>query len=319
MKINFIFMKGVVIKSTGNLCQVLSENKEIYSCKIKGKTRLLNIEFTNPIAVGDNVEFSFDVKNQMGLINKIQTRKNYIIRKSVNLSHKSQVIASNIDLALLIVTISDPITSLNFIDRFLVQAQAYDIDAKLIFNKIDLYNQKLNNKKEEYQKLYETIGYETISTSIKTQENISKIRKLLINKVTVLSGHSGAGKSSLINLIEPNLCLKTQDISESHGQGVHTTTYAEMFPLSFGGHIIDTPGIKGLGLIDIDMNVLSKYFPEMFRESQNCKFKNCIHINEPNCSVLNALKKGMISKSRYKNYLSMLEMNTNYRQTNYNI
>jgi ribosome biogenesis GTPase len=312
-------MKGVVIKSTGSLCQVLSENKEIYSCKIKGKTRLMNIEFTNPIAVGDNVEFSFDVKNQMGLINKIARRKNYIIRKSVNLSHKSQVIASNIDLALLVITISDPITSLNFIDRFLVQSQAYDIEAKLIFNKTDLYNQKLKKKKEEYQKLYESIGYETISTSIKTQENISKIKNLLLNKVTVFSGHSGAGKSSLINLIEPDLCLKTQDISESNRQGVHTTTYAEMFPFSFGGYIIDTPGIKGLGLIDVDMNTLSRYFPEMFRESQNCKFKNCIHLNEPHCSVLTALKKGMISKSRYKNYLSMLETNTNYRQTNYNI
>lgn len=310
-------MKGVIIKSTGSLCQVLSKNKQIYSCKIKGKTRLMNIEFTNPIAVGDHVEFSFDEKNQMGLINSIQKRKNYIIRKSVNLSHKSQVIASNIDLAFLIVTLVNPITSLNFIDRFLVQARAYGIDAKIIFNKIDLYDKKLMSKKEKYQKIYEKIGYETIATSIHTEKNLEKIKKLLVKKVTVFSGHSGVGKSTLVNLLEPSLCLKTKDISDYHGQGVHTTTYAEMFPLSFGGYIIDTPGIKGLGLVDVDVDLLSRYFPEMFDASQNCKFKNCIHLNEPECAVLNALKNGQIEKSRYKNYLSMLEKNTNYRKNNY--
>ena len=310
-------MKGVIIKSTGNLCQVLSKNKEIYSCKIKGKTRLMNIEFTNPIAVGDNVEFSFDEKNKIGLINNIEKRKNYIIRKSVNLSHKSQVIASNIDLAFLIVTLAHPVTSLNFIDRFLVQAGAYDIDAKIIFNKIDLYDKKLMKKKEKYQKIYEKIGYETISTSIHSEKNLNKIKKLLFDKVTVFSGHSGVGKSSLVNLIEPNLSLKTKHISDYHGQGVHTTTYAEMFTLSSGGYIIDTPGIKGLGLIDIDVDLLSRYFPEMLAAGQNCKFKNCIHVNEPKCAVLHELKNGQIEKSRYKNYLSMLEKNTNYRKNNY--
>jgi len=310
-------MKGVIIKSTGSLCQVLSKNKQIYSCKIKGKTRLMNIEFTNPIAVGDRVEFSFDQKNQIGLINNIEKRKNYIIRKSVNLSHKSQVIASNIDLAFLIVTLVSPITSLNFIDRFLVQAQAYGIDTQIIFNKIDLYDKKLMSEKEKYQKIYEKIGYKTISTSIHTQKNLDKIKKSLFNKVTVFSGHSGVGKSSLVNLIEPGLCLKTKDISDYHGQGVHTTTYAEMFPLSFGGSIIDTPGIKGLGLVDVDVDLLSRYFPEMLKASHNCKFTNCIHLNEPECNVLNKLKNGQIAKSRYKNYLSMLEKNTNYRKNNY--
>ena len=310
-------MKGVVIKSTGSLCQVLSSDQKNYSCKIKGKTRLLDLEFTNPITVGDSVEFTFDNQNQIGIIDEIHNRKNYIIRKSVNLSHKSQIIASNIDLALLIITIENPITSLNFIDRFLIQAEAYGIESKLIFNKIDLHDNKAKLKKRQYQKIYEDIGYQTISSSIYDQEKILEIKTLLKNKVTVLTGHSGVGKSSLINIIDPKLQLKTKDISNYHNQGVHTTTYAEMFPLDFGGYIIDTPGIKGLGLIDLDMNLLAGYFPEMMCHSNHCKFKNCIHINEPSCGVLDAIKNNLISKSRYKNYLSMLEENTNYRRNNY--
>ncbi len=309
-------MKGVIIKSTGNLCKVLSENK-IYSCKIKGKTRLLGIEFTNPVAVGDYVDFSFDNLNNIGVIQDVFKRKNYIIRKSVNLSHKSQVIASNIDLALLLVTIENPITLLNFIDRFLVQAEAYGIEAKIIFNKIDLHTQEAERKKMIYQKIYQDIGYVIIESSIYNKQTIRDIKKLLQHKVTVLTGHSGVGKSSLINLIDKNLNLKTKDISNYHNQGVHTTTYAEMFPLDFGGYIIDTPGIKGLGLIDVDMHLLAGYFPEMQSFSSNCKFKNCIHINEPKCGVLTAVDSGMIAKSRYKNYLSMLEENTNYRRNNY--
>ena len=312
-------MKGVVIKSTGHLCQVLCSDNKRYSCKIQGKTRLMNIESTNPIAVGDYVQFSYDDKNDIGVITNIENRKNYIIRKSVNLSHRSQILASNIDLAVLVVTIKNPITSLNFIDRFLVQAAAYGIEAILIFNKIDLHNQELQQTHLRYKKMYEKIGYETISTSVISKKNIEKVKQALSNKVSVLSGHSGVGKSSIINLIDPHLSLKTKDISTYHKQGVHTTTFAEMFPLSFGGYIIDTPGIKGLGLIDLDMTVLSKYFPEMFLESSNCKFKNCIHVNEPNCAVLNAVKSTVIAKSRYKNYLSMLETNTNYRQNNYKL
>ena len=309
-------MKGIVIKSTGNLCQVLSDNKH-YSCKIKGKTRLEDIDFTNPIAVGDYVDFSFDLKNEIGLIEHIHNRKNYIIRKSVNLSHKSQIIASNIDLALLVVTINEPITSFNFIDRFLVQAEAYQIDAKLIFNKIDLHNNELEAKRKDYQSIYNNIGYETLSTSIYEKKNISKLKNMLNNKVSVFSGHSGVGKSSLINLIDPSLKLRTKEISNYHNQGVHTTTYAEMFKIQSGGFIIDTPGIRGLGLIDLNMETLSGYFPEMVKASKHCKFKNCIHLNEPNCGVLNQLNNGMIAKSRYKNYLSMLEKNTNYRKNNY--
>ena len=310
-------MKGVVIKSTGSLCQVLCSDKIIYSCKIKGNTRLKNIEFTNPIAVGDYVEFSFDSQNKIGIITQINDRKNYIIRKSVNLSHKSQIIASNIDLAVLVITIDNPITSLNFIDRFLVQAEAYKIESKLIFNKIDLHDPKMDAKKKKYQSIYKNIGYETISTSIYDTKNIIRIKNILKNKVTVFSGHSGVGKSSLINLIDPNLKLKTQDISAYHKQGVHTTTYAEMFSIQSGGYIIDTPGIRGLGLVDLDKRGLAGYFPEMLEASNLCKFKNCIHINEPNCGVISGLTNNTISSSRYKSYLSMLEKNTNYRQNNY--
>ena len=316
MKSNFIFMIGVVLKSTGSLYQVLSENK-IYPCKIQGKSRLLKIDFTNPIAVGDHVDFLFDQKNQIGLIKKVHERKNYMIRKSVNLTHKTQIIASNIDLAVLIVTIVNPKTSLNFIDRFLVQAEAYGVPVILIFNKVDLYDRKLKIQHKKYEKIYNDIGYKTISTSVISKKNILRIKKILSHKVSVLTGHSGVGKSSLVNLIEPKLNLKTKNISNHHHQGVHTTTYTEMFPLSSGGYIIDTPGIKGLGLVDLDINNLSKYFPEMLRKSTFCKFKNCIHINEPECAVLNAIDEKTISKSRYKSYLSMLEKNTNYRKNDY--
>ena len=199
----------------------------------------------------------------------------------------------------------------------MVQAEAYGIESKLIFNKIDLHNKKQEKIKKEYQKTYEDIGYETLSTSIYNKDSIGRIENILKDKVTVVTGHSGVGKSSLINLIDSNLNLKTKDISTYHNQGVHTTTYAEMFPLSIGGSIIDTPGIKGLGLIDLDIHLLSGYFPEMVIQSKHCKFKNCIHVNEPDCGVLIALKNNQITKSRYKNYLSMLEKNTNYRKNNY--
>jgi ribosome biogenesis GTPase len=265
------------------------------------------------------VEFNFDFKNNIGLIEKIYDRKNYIIRKSVNLSHKSQIIASNIDLALLIITLDNPVTSLNFIDRFLVQAEAYGIESVLLFNKVDLFNKKLEKKKVEYENIYNDIGYETLSTSIYDSKSIFKIKKLIKNKVSVFAGHSGVGKSSLINLVDNSLNLKTQSISNYHKQGVHTTTYAEMFPLSFGGYIIDTPGIRGLGLVDIDTNMLSGYFPEMLQASKNCKFHNCIHIKEPGCNVLMNVQKNRIAKSRYDNYLSMLEKNTNYRKNNYEL
>ena len=310
-------MKGLVIKSTGSLCSVLGIDGENYPCKIKGKNRLLNIEFTNPVAVGDQVVFTFDAINKTGLIQSVEPRKNYLIRKSVNLSHKSQIIAANIDLALLMVTVKNPITSLNFIDRFLVQTEAYGINTKLIFNKIDLHDEKLEAVQDKYQTIYQNIGYETISMSMHDDEKLKYIKKILKNKITVITGHSGVGKSTLINLIEPNLNLKTNTISEYHKQGVHTTTYTEMYKLKLGGYIIDTPGIKGLGLVNLDINLLSRYFPEMLLSAVNCKFKNCTHVNEPGCNVILQLTNNLIATSRYESYLSMLKKNTNYRQTNY--
>tara|TARA_B110000495_G_C23035090_1_gene617864 strand:+ start:2966 stop:3904 length:939 start_codon:yes stop_codon:yes gene_type:complete len=310
-------MKGVVVKSTGNLLKVLSINKQVYLCKIKGKTRLMNIDFTNPIAVGDNVEFSYDQKNKIGLIEKIENRKNYIIRKSVNLSHKSQLIASNIDLALLIVTLDNPITSLAFIDRFLVTSEAYGIDVRLVFNKIDLYNNTLRKKHDIYQKIYLNIGYKCLSISALSSHSKEDLQNLLKDKVSVLTGHSGVGKSTIVNLVSPGYNIKTQDLSEYHNQGVHTTTYAQMYSLNFGGSIIDTPGIKGLGLIDLDSRDLSGYFPEMALLKSQCKFQDCMHINEPECAIIQALENGNLPASRHRNYLSMLEKNTNYRKNDY--
>ena len=310
-------MKGVVVKSTGNLLKVLSSNKQVYLCKIKGKTRLMNIDFTNPIAVGDNVEFSYDQNNKIGLIEKIENRKNYIIRKSVNLSHKSQLIASNIDLALLIVTLDNPITSLAFIDRFLVTSEAYGIDVRLVFNKIDLYNNTLRKQHDIYQKIYLNIGYKCLSMSALSSHFKEDLQSLLKDKVSVLTGHSGVGKSTIVNLVSPGYNIKTQDLSEYHNQGVHTTTYAQMYSLNFGGSIIDTPGIKGLGLIDLDSRDLSGYFPEMALLKSQCKFQDCMHINEPECAIIQALESGKLSTSRHRNYLSMLEKNTNYRQNDY--
>ncbi len=310
-------MRGIVIKSTGNLSKVLCDDKNIYLCKIKGKTRLLNIEFTNPLAVGDNVHFSYDIKNKIGTIDKVEKRKNYIIRRSVNLSHKSQVIASNIDLALLVVTIDNPITSLAFIDRFLVTSEAYGIPAKIIFNKVDLYTGSSKKKYDYYRNIYKNIGYQCFTISATDRVYFETIRNLMIGKTSVLTGHSGVGKSTIVNLISPGLNLKTHSISDSHNQGVHTTTYAQMFALDFGGYIIDTPGIKGLGLIDLDKNILSGYFPEMLSIKMECRFKNCMHVNEPECAVILGVENKIIEKSRYKNYISMLEENTNYRKNNY--
>ena len=317
MNCNFIYVEGVVFKSTGNLCYVLSQENKTYTCRIRGKTRLMDLEFTNPIAVGDNVLFSYDFRNKIGVIEEIKPRKNYIIRKSVNLSHKSQIIASNIDLAILVVTIDNPITSFKFIDRFLIQAEAYGIDSKIIFNKIDLHDEKTEIICNKHQKIYQDIGYETIPMSIYNQNQLAYLKHLLINKRSVISGHSGVGKSSLINAIDSSLNLKTNKISQYHNQGVHTTTYAEMFAMSGGGYIIDTPGIKGLGLVDLDLNDISSYFKEMVIYSPRCRFKNCMHINEPGCEIIKNVKKGLISKSRYSSYCSMLEANTNYRKNNF--
>ncbi|MBS9774543.1 MAG: ribosome small subunit-dependent GTPase A [Tenacibaculum sp.] len=308
-------MTGIVYKSTGSWYWV-KYNDELYKCRIKGKFRMKGIKSTNPIAVGDRVDFSIEpqVDEVRGVINKIHERKNYIVRKSVNLSKQIHIIASNIDQVFLVVTINNPPTLTTFIDRFLVTAHAYSIKVVLVFNKIDTY--KLEEKAEVlYLKdIYEAIGYNCIEVSAKTGENINKVKDLMTGKVSMFAGHSGVGKSTLINAIEPTLNLKTKEISEQHKQGQHTTTFAEMFDLSFDARIIDTPGIKGFGVVDMEKEELGDYFPEFFALKQNCKFNNCIHINEPQCAVKDALEREEISWSRYKSYLQILEgEEENYR------
>lgn len=296
--------KGLVIKSTGSWFSVKIENGEIVNCRIKGKFRLKGIRTTSPVTVGDFVLIEIQ-EDDNGIIVEIEDRKNYIIRKSVNLSKKSHIIASNIDLAFLVVTINHPKTYSNFIDRFLVSAEAYHIPTTIIFNKIDLLSEAEELELEEYISIYSTIGYHCLKTSVEKNINIGEVMNEMKGKTSVFSGNSGVGKSSLINLIDSDMNIKTDDISDSHNQGKHTTTFAEMHELKFGGYIIDTPGIKGLGIVDIEKEVIHHYFPEMRELMNECKFNNCVHINEPKCAVKDALESGEISESRYKNYLNL--------------
>ena len=296
--------KGLVIKSTGSWFSVKIENGGIVECRIKGKFRLKGIRTTSPVTVGDFVLIEIQ-EDDNGIIVEIEDRKNYIIRKSVNLSKKSHIIASNIDLAFLVVTINHPKTYSNFIDRFLVSAEAYHIPTTIIFNKIDLLSEEEELELEEYIRIYSNIGYHCIKTSVEKNINIEAVMDEMKGKTSVFSGNSGVGKSSLINLIDSDMNIKTDDISDSHNQGKHTTTFAEMHELKFGGYIIDTPGIKGLGIVDIEKEVIHHYFPEMRKLMNECKFNNCVHINEPKCAVKVALESGNISESRYKNYLNL--------------
>lgn len=302
-------MTGLVYKSTGSWYTVKTLNGKFYECRIKGKFRLKGIKSTNPIAVGDYVEFELETKNnqETGVINRIQDRKNYIVRKSVNLSKQTHIIASNIDQVFLLVTINNPPTFTSFIDRFLMTAEAYSVTAVLLFNKIDTYDEETLLEVKFLAALYRKIGYECIGISAKTGKNIDKVKRLMKDKVSMFSGHSGVGKSTLINAIEPGLDLKTKEISEQHQQGQHTTTFAEMFDLSFDAKIIDTPGIKGFGVVDMDKEEVGDYFPEFFELKQHCKFNNCLHIHEPNCAVKEALDNDEIAYSRYRSYLQILE------------
>ena len=302
-------MKGTVYKSTGSWYTVKSQQGEFYQCRIKGKFRIGGIKSTNPVAVGDHVVFDVETKGDetIGVIHTIETRDNYIIRKSVNLSKQTHIIATNIDVAFLLITLNNPTTFTAFIDRFLVTAEAYHVKAVLLFNKIDLYNEEELQEIKYLAALYRKIGYECIGISAKTGKNIHKVKDLMQDKVTLFSGHSGTGKSTLVNAIEPGLNLKTAEISEQHQQGQHTTTFAEMHDLSFGGQIIDTPGIRGFGVVEIDKEELGNYFPEFFERKQDCKFNNCLHINEPNCAIKEALENSEIAWSRYKSYLQILE------------
>lgn len=302
-------MKGTVYKSTGSWYQVKAENGDFYNCRIKGKFRIKGIKSTNPVAVGDEVEIDLDDDSEetQGVIKKISDRDNYIIRKSVNLSKQTHIIAANIDQVFLMVTFNNPPTFTTFIDRFLITAEAYHVKAVLLFNKIDTYNEEEILEIKFLAKLYRDIGYECIGISAKTGKNVDKVKEMMLGKTSMFSGHSGTGKSTLINALEPSLNLKTLEISGQHKQGQHTTTFAEMFDLSFDARIIDTPGIKGFGVVDIEKEELGNYFPEFFELKQGCKFHNCLHLNEPHCAVKDALDDGEISWSRYKSYLQIIE------------
>ena len=313
-------MKGTVYKSTGSWYQVKAENGEFYDCRIKGKFRIKGIKSTNPVAVGDQVEIDLEeISGQtQGVIKKIKDRDNYIIRRSVNLSKQTHIIAANIDQVFLMVTLNNPPTFTTFIDRFLVTTEAYHVKAVLLFNKIDIYNEDELLEIKFLAKLYRDIGYECIGISAKSGKNVDKVKEMMLGKTSMFSGHSGTGKSTLINALEPSLNLKTLEISEQHKQGQHTTTFAEMFDLSFDARIIDTPGIKGFGVVDIEKEELGNYFPEFFELKQDCKFHNCLHLNEPKCAVKDALEEGEIPWSRYKSYLQIIEGEDEpYRMDNY--
>jgi len=309
-------MTGTVYKSTGSWYFVKSEEGGLYQCRIKGKFRIKGIKSTNPIAVGDSVEFDIENKGdeEIGVIKLIHDRKNYIVRKSVNLSKQTQIIASNIDLAFLLITINNPPTLATFIDRFLVTAQAYSIKVILVFNKIDSYKVEEKSEILYLKDIYETIGYTCVEVSAIKNINLNIIKDLMKGKTSLFSGHSGVGKTTLLNSLEPGLNLKTKEISFQHQQGQHTTTFAEMFDLSFDAKIIDTPGIKGFGVVEIEKEELGDYFTEFFALKSGCKFHNCIHVNEPQCAVKEALEDEKISWSRYKSYLQILEgEEENYR------
>ena len=299
-------MKGVVIKSTGSWYQVKPIEGDTILCRIKGKFRLSGIKHTNPIAVGDEVEFELEENSANGIIHKIFDRKNYIIRKASNLSKQTHIIASNIDQALLVVSLVQPQTSLGFIDRFLMTAEAYHIPTIIVVNKADLYGGPMIEILDDLISMYQKIGYTCFETSSVTGLNTDKLKQLLNNKTTLLSGHSGVGKSSLLNAISPGLNLKVGEISNFSQKGTHTTTFAEMFELTFGGSIIDTPGIKEFGIVDFNDAEISHYFKEMRPFLNQCRFNNCKHHNEPDCAIKAAIEVGTIRPERYENYIKIL-------------
>ena len=300
-------MKGLITKSTGSWYQVLDlETRQVFEARIRGKFKLIKTRLTNPLAVGDFVEFQLE-QDDIAWITKIEPRKNYLIRKSVNLSKEAHIIASNLDLACIIFTLQSPETSLGFLDRFLACCEAYNIPVLILFNKIDLLNFEEVELVEELQAVYENLGYQTLQVSSAEKLNLDKLQEILKDKTCVFFGHSGAGKSTLANALQPDLNLKTNEISETHNKGKHTTTFAQMHFWHFGGAVIDTPGVREFAMIDVEKEEIQHYFPEIFEKGRECKFHNCKHINEPKCAVLEALETGEILESRYITYLKLME------------
>ena len=315
-------MRGLVYKSTGSWYSVKTPSNEQFDCRIKGKFRLDGIKSTNPIAVGDYVDFELEKNSDVvtGVINNICERKNYVLRKSVNLSKQTHILASNIDVVFLIITISSPVTSTNFIDRFLLTSNAYSINTILLFNKIDLLDEIEKKVLKKLINIYTNIGYKCYEISAKNQYNIDKVQFLMKDKVSMFGGHSGVGKSTLINSLQPNLNLRTKNISVQHSQGQHTTTNAELYDLDFGAKIIDTPGIRGFGIVDFNKSDIKNYFPEFYKLVNQCKFNDCMHVNEPKCIVKQFVEEGKIATSRYENYLQILEDDkSSYRVDNFDV
>ena len=299
-------MNGRVIKNTGSWYVVRTDDCKDYNCKVKGNFRIKGIRTTNPVAVGDIVDITVNADGTAFIV-KIAPRTNYIIRRASNLSKESHIIAANLDRALLVVSLTEPATSTTFIDRFLATAEAYQVPVTIVINKTDLYTDELAEYYEAIKYLYESIGYEVLGLSATTGDGVDRVRDVISKGITLFSGNSGVGKSSLINALIPGLELRTANVSTSHHTGMHTTTFSEMFAIGTDAYIIDTPGVKGFGTIDFDVNEVSHFFPEIFRISANCRYGNCTHTHEPGCAVLKAVDESLISQSRYASYLSILE------------
>lgn len=297
-------IRGLVVKSTGSWYDIETEDGQRISARLKGKFRLKGLKSTNPVAVGDFIRFHME--GEEGVIHTIEDRKNYIVRRSINLSKQIQIIAANVDQLFLVITIDSPPTTLGFVDRFVAGAEAYRIPTVLVYNKIDLYEtEKQKAELKHWQSIYESAGYEQLEVSAENKQGVEELKKKMVGKTSIFSGHSGVGKSTLVNALDENFKLKTSEISDYHKTGRHTTTFAELFELPFGGKIIDTPGIKGFGTVDLDNEVLAHYFPEMRSRMEGCKFNNCVHINEPKCAIKEAVENGEITVERYDSYLSI--------------
>jgi ribosome biogenesis GTPase / thiamine phosphate phosphatase len=303
----YLLEKGVVLKSTGSRYRVLCGDGTIVDCSIKGKLRIKEFRTTNPVAVGDNILFEPEANSDSGIITEVLDRRNYILRKATNLSKHSQIIAANIDQVFLMVTIILPETQVEFIDRFLITAEAYRVPAKIIFNKTDLYGEDELAKMDYLDRMYTSIGYECIRLSLVELSNIEILKNQMTGKISLISGNSGVGKSTLLNVLNPDLRLKTAGISDYHKQGKHVTTFPEMHQMPFGGFVIDTPGIRGFGVVDMERNEIYHFFREIFKVSKDCRFNNCLHLDEPGCAVRSAVENGGIDFLRYKSYLNIME------------